>query len=249
VTRPSPRPAPRAAPRLAGAWVASFVLHALVFAAWYGRAEERRPIGAGVATIAVGEIGFAPEPQTSGADDLAAPAPPEAEGEPEPPAPPVPDDMPVIEEEVLELEAPSPLADAALAVGPHLAPAADAPVRARRTEGPISVRTAAPPAAPAAVAPPAPARAASGGGAPGVPVVLSRVEPSYPPVLRAQGVQGRVSLHVLVGTRGEVREVRVETSSGHAAFDEAALRALHAWRFAPPASAYWVRVPVRFRLS
>jgi protein TonB len=71
------------------------------------------------------------------------------------------------------------------------------------------------------------------------------------PEIRLSAAQGRVVLRVLVRADGAVAEARVEVSSGHAALDDAALRACYAWRFEPatrdgrPVDA-WVLIPVRF---
>jgi protein TonB len=69
-----------------------------------------------------------------------------------------------------------------------------------------------------------PPRPASGGGNP---------PPEYPPASRLRGEQGRVTLLVQVDPLGEVLDLSVLGSSGHAALDGAALRAVRRWRFEP----------------
>lgn len=58
-------------------------------------------------------------------------------------------------------------------------------------------------------------------------------EPDYPARLRRLGVEGAVELVLRIGADGAVREVEVLLSSGHAAFDAAALEAVRRWRFEP----------------
>ena len=82
---------------------------------------------------------------------------------------------------------------------------------------------------------------------------LINPKPQYPPAARAMGEQGLVSLRVFVSARGEPRELQVNTSSGHARLDRAALDAVRNWRFEPvcqgdQAIAAWVIVPISFAL-
>lgn len=100
-------------------------------------------------------------------------------------------------------------------------------------------------------APPAPARV--------VPpsfdaAYLRNPPPAYPAVSRRRGEQGTVMLRVYVGADGGAQKVLVHASSGHERLDQAALDAVHQWRFVParqgeqPVSA-WVQVPIRFALE
>jgi protein TonB len=82
---------------------------------------------------------------------------------------------------------------------------------------------------------------------------LNNPPPPYPAMSKRMGEQGRVLLRVRVGARGEVEEVRIESTSGHERLDEAALDAVRRWRFAPArigqqAVAGWALVPVHFAL-
>lgn len=70
----------------------------------------------------------------------------------------------------------------------------------------------------------------------------------YPPTLRQRGVEGRVVLKVTVSASGYVVDATVLTSSGHAAFDEAATRLVRDTRFAPPGQLAYGKLPVNFRL-
>jgi protein TonB len=65
--------------------------------------------------------------------------------------------------------------------------------------------------------------------------------------------EGTVLLRVTIGTNGRVEAVEIEESSGFPRLDQAALKAIRAWRFAPAtrggqAVASWVTVPVTFQL-
>lgn len=78
-------------------------------------------------------------------------------------------------------------------------------------------------------------------------VVLKSRAPVYPRASRIQGDEGRVVLIVSVAS-GAVTRVTVEKSSGHAALDASAVRALKQWRFIKSLTAQ-VRVPVTFSLG
>ena len=57
----------------------------------------------------------------------------------------------------------------------------------------------------------------------------------YPPDLFRQGIEGEVMLHLVIDSSGAVirDSIRIETSSGHAEFDAAALTAAPSLRFQP----------------
>jgi protein TonB len=58
-------------------------------------------------------------------------------------------------------------------------------------------------------------------------------EPSYPPTLRAQGIEGDVLVRVHISAAGAVTQVSILQSSGHADFDRAAEAAAHREQFSP----------------
>ncbi|NOU15580.1 MAG: TonB family protein [Methylococcaceae bacterium] len=64
-------------------------------------------------------------------------------------------------------------------------------------------------------------------------IVLSRVLPDYPPRARARGIQGWVQLNIIVTSAGTVSDARVVDASPKQIFDQAALEAIHSWRFKP----------------
>jgi len=72
--------------------------------------------------------------------------------------------------------------------------------------------------------------------------------------LRRQGEAGRVTLRVLIDEQGRPAELRVQSSSGYARLDEAALEALRDARFRPyaengVAQRVWALVPIHFDLE
>lgn len=58
-------------------------------------------------------------------------------------------------------------------------------------------------------------------------------DPIYPKHALDQALEGVVTLAVTVGTKGEVQGVAVASSSGHPLLDQAAVRAVNRWTFAP----------------
>lgn len=84
--------------------------------------------------------------------------------------------------------------------------------------------------------------------------VRSASPPAYPREAREARQQGTVILRVLVGIRGESREVIVETSSGAETLDAAAVAAARQWKFNPgitdgKPSEGAILVPVTFSLN
>jgi TonB family protein len=61
--------------------------------------------------------------------------------------------------------------------------------------------------------------------------LLSRVEPTYPPLARRARIQGRVVLEVLISTTGIVKDVHLV--QGHPMLAPAALEAVKQWRYKP----------------
>ena len=81
------------------------------------------------------------------------------------------------------------------------------------------------------------------------PTPVTRVEPSYPEFAREAQIQGKVTLHVLVGKDGRVKNVKV--IKGVTGLNEAAVEAIKKWVFKPALSnnkpvAVWVEVPMDF---
>ena len=82
---------------------------------------------------------------------------------------------------------------------------------------------------------------------------FSNAAPRYPYLARRQGQEGQVVLRVQVSARGDPVSVRVQQSSGYRLLDQAAIKAVKTWRFAPARrGAFLVAgsmdVPVSFKL-
>lgn len=89
-----------------------------------------------------------------------------------------------------------------------------------------------PPPPPAAEAPPRPAGPVTLGSELAVSCPERR-PPSYPPLSRRMGEEGKAVLRVELDEQGAVSAAQVATSSGFARLDEAALAAVKTWRCTP----------------
>lgn len=81
------------------------------------------------------------------------------------------------------------------------------------------------------------------------PVPVTQPQPAYPEFARDAGITGTVTLHVLVGKDGRVKNVKVIKSVR--GLDEAAVTAVKQWVFKPALSnnkpiAVWVEIPMNF---
>lgn len=86
------------------------------------------------------------------------------------------------------------------------------------------------------------------------PRQLSESPFQYPEELWDAGVEGETLLRLFVTPAGMVDTVRVETASGHAAFDSSAVRWAPELQFEPArrgedAVGAWVLLPVQFHLQ
>lgn len=70
---------------------------------------------------------------------------------------------------------------------------------------------------------------------------------TFPFTMLETGIEGSVVVGVVVGADGVPKSVRVLESSGHAAFDTEALRAVSRARWQPMACEVAVRAPINFR--
>jgi periplasmic protein TonB len=76
----------------------------------------------------------------------------------------------------------------------------------------------------------------------------------FPEELWDQGIEGSTLLKVWVSPVGRVDSVTVEETSGHAAFDSAAVQGAHRLEFEPARRGeepvgVWVRLPVQFNIA
>jgi protein TonB len=86
------------------------------------------------------------------------------------------------------------------------------------------------------------------------PRVLKRVEPEYPRLAKMAGVEGMVVLSMVVDETGKLEDVQVIKSLGNAGCDEAAVKAVRQWVFAPATRqgkpiAARVTLPILFNLK
>jgi len=63
--------------------------------------------------------------------------------------------------------------------------------------------------------------------------VLNSLEPPYPNISRLREEEGTVYVRITLSPRGQVADVQLDKSSGFARLDDAALKAVRSWRFAP----------------
>jgi protein TonB len=142
------------------------------------------------------------------------------------------------------------------------------PVRQKPTPAPKTVTpvieatqsTAPAPAAP--VASPPEVKPAPPAQPPAEPVSQARFDadylknpaPTYPPLSRRMGEEGKVILRVSVNPQGAADSVEIRTTSGSPRLDEAAVNTVKRWKFIPAkrgetAIQSWVLVPIIFKLE
>jgi protein TonB len=83
---------------------------------------------------------------------------------------------------------------------------------------------------------------------------LNNPPPAYPAISKRLGEQGRVVVRVLIDENGLPQQAELQTSSGHARLDQAALNAVMSWHYVPGrkagrAQAMWFNVPITFDLK
>ncbi len=87
------------------------------------------------------------------------------------------------------------------------------------------------------------------------PAIIKKVDPEYPELARQAGVEGKVTLAILVDKEGKVREVKVvNCTTPNSGFEEAAKMAAEQWIFKPAIQnnkpvACWTYQPVIFKLK
>jgi len=86
-----------------------------------------------------------------------------------------------------------------------------------------------------------------------MPRMIHSEAPVFPPLMRAQGKEGKVKLELLIDAKGNIRKITVLKSAGEA-FDQAAIKAISNSSFSPgnidgKPVAVLLRMPVRFTLQ
>ncbi|MBI5835842.1 MAG: energy transducer TonB [Candidatus Eisenbacteria bacterium] len=84
------------------------------------------------------------------------------------------------------------------------------------------------------------------------PLLIKAYPVRYPDLAKSSGIEGKVTVNVLVGTDGHV--VKAEIAQGVPVLNDAALEAVKQYIFKPALAnnkpvAVWVAVPIAFRLS
>jgi protein TonB len=165
-------------------------------------------------------------------------APPKVE--PPPPPPPKP------EPPAPRLKAPAPVRAPLMPVVAKDVPMADASAdTVQVSQTPVEATPAPKPAPPPAPEPVTEPRGYAG--------YLRNPAPDYPLAAQKRGLEGRVILKVHVLASGQPDSINVATSSGHQILDEAALKAVQQWAFAPARRGQtaidgWVQVPLNFKI-
>jgi protein TonB len=83
---------------------------------------------------------------------------------------------------------------------------------------------------------------------------LQNPKPTYPPLSKRMGEQGKVVVHVLIGIDGTAQKAEIRQSSGFERLDNAALATARKWRYVPGKrrgvpEAMWFNVPINFVLE
>lgn len=84
-------------------------------------------------------------------------------------------------------------------------------------------------------------------------VILHMVQPTYPPFELSKGIEGEVTVELLINKEGRVEDAWVLAAVGPKSFEYASLAAVRQFRFKPPIQngepvPMWIRFQVRFRL-
>lgn len=84
-------------------------------------------------------------------------------------------------------------------------------------------------------------------------VILYMVQPKYPPVELLDGIEGDVTVEILVNEDGLVENAWIVMTLGPRSFEEASLAAIRQFRFKPPVEngrpvPMWIRFQIRFRI-
>nr|WP_235964973.1 energy transducer TonB [Caenimonas soli] len=177
--------------------------------------------------------------------DIVTPPMPKAEPVPQPPVPKPPEPVKPVVRKVERAQPPTPQPVAV----PSPAPAPQAPTGVE-TQAPVA------PAAPAVTAAsPAPSPAPAKVELPSSDAdYLRNPAPSYPPMSKRLGEQGKVLVRVLIGADGTPQKAELKRSSGFDRLDRAALEYVMKCRYVPGKvagvpQAMWHEAPVNFVLE
>ena len=85
--------------------------------------------------------------------------------------------------------------------------------------------------------------------------LISGSSPTYPPMAKAEGIEGTVVVRYSVSLDGRVINARIDSAEPEGVFEDAAIKAVRSWRYNPamkdgePVSVDNVVSTVRFELS
>jgi len=84
-------------------------------------------------------------------------------------------------------------------------------------------------------------------------VILRMIKPKYPPHEQAAGIEGNVTVQLLVDEQGMVAEASVLSLVGPESFQESALAAVRQFEFQPPTengepTSMWIKFVIKFRM-
>jgi TonB family protein len=84
--------------------------------------------------------------------------------------------------------------------------------------------------------------------------VQQALQRAYPPLLRDAGISGRVMVWFFIDEEGRVARTQLHESSGHEAFDDAALRVAEVLKFSPAYNRdqrvpVWNSIPITFEVG
>jgi len=84
-------------------------------------------------------------------------------------------------------------------------------------------------------------------------VILRMVKPKYPPREQAEGIEGNVTVELLVDESGRVAQASVLSLVGPESFAQSALDAVQLFEFQPPIedgrpSSMWIKFVIKFRM-
>jgi len=85
-------------------------------------------------------------------------------------------------------------------------------------------------------------------------VILRAVKPKYPPHEQAAGIEGSVTVQLLVDEQGMVAEANVLSLVGPVSFQDSALDAVRLFEFQPPIengypTSMWIKFVIKFRMN
>lgn len=79
--------------------------------------------------------------------------------------------------------------------------------------------------------------------------VSFQTPPQYPMRAKQRGIEGRVSLKLLISTEGRVKQVELIEEHPQGVFYRSAARAVLRWRFVPPQQDEWQQVIIAYELE